>query len=190
MKKTVNIILSACFMLLASCSWNGKSNNQATIQHTSTDVDFPDSIQKMQEMHFSDTVTWNDGTLYLYDIHRKPDTSLAMIEDEHHIHYVDNSIVLTIKKNGNPTFCKTFTKEAFMSLLDEDFRVHGILEGLGFDKIVPQGLQFAASISDPSQDDWYMPFLVTISGNSIVSIKRDPTLDSGSPQSSNEEDGV
>lgn len=190
MKKATNIILSACLMLFASCSWNSKSNSQAIPQRPTTDVDFPDSIQKMQEMHFSDTVTWNDGTLYQYDIHRKPDTSLTMIEDEHHIRYVDNSIVLTIKKGGNQTFCKTFTKKVFMSLLDDDFRTHGILEGLVFDKIVPQGLQFAASISDPSQDDWYMPFLVTISGNSIVSIKRDPTLDSGSPQPSDDGDGV
>lgn len=189
MKSTPFIFLSILLVFLVACNGNSGSGQQSQPLRPNPDTDFPDSIQRMQEMHFNDTLTWK-SVFYHFDIHRTPDAQLPMVEDEHHIRYVDNHIALKISKGDANFFSKTFTKKDFQALLDNDFRTHGILEGLVFDCPTPEGLQFAASISDPSQDDWYMPFLVVISKDGKVSIKKDTTLDSGSMQMSDEDDGV
>ena len=80
-----------------------------------------------------------------------------------------------------------FTKTAFDSFLDDDYRNTGILEGLVFDKAEGGVLRFAASVSHPNTDE-YIPILIKIDRNGNMKMERDVNLDTTSEEE--EEDGV
>ena len=88
---------------------------------------------------------------------------------------------------GSVFFQKRFTKTAFDSFLDDDYRNTGILEGLVFDKAEGGVLRFAASVSHPNTDE-YIPILIKIDRNGNMKMERDVNLDTTSEEE--EEDGV
>ena len=105
-----------------------------------------------------------------------------MVKDETGQKYYDNIISLTITRDdGSTFFSRTFTKQAFDSCLDDDYRNTGILEGLVFDKVSNGTLRFAASVSHPGTDE-YIPIVLTIDRFANVSIKRDTQLDTSSEE--------
>ena len=62
------------------------------------------------------------------------------------------------------------------SLLNDDYRKTGILEGLVFDKVEGNNLFFAASVCHPQTDE-YIPMVVSVSNLGDVGIKLDNQLD-------------
>lgn len=73
-------------------------------------------------------------------------------------------------------FKRSFTKAAFESLLDDDYRRTGILEGLVYDRVEGNNLFFAASVCHPQTDE-YIPLVLTVSNFGDVGIKLDTQLD-------------
>lgn len=111
-----------------------------------------------------------------------------MVKDETGQAYLDNVIDLKITRAGGSVFFqKRFTKTAFDSFLDDDYRNTGILEGLVFDKAEGGVLRFAASVSHPNTDE-YIPILIKIDRNGNMKMERDVNLDTTSEEE--EEDGV
>ena len=91
--------------------------------------------------------------------------------------FVDNRISVKVaRSDGSVFFSRTFTKAAFESYLNNDYRQTGILEGLVYDKAEGNNLFFAASVSHPQTDE-YIPFVVSLSNLGDIGIRLDTDLD-------------
>ncbi len=114
---------------------------------------------------------------YQVDIRRMADDSLRMVKDETGQLFVDNSISLKIfRSDGSLFFSKVFTKSAFESQLNDDYRRTGILEGIVFDRVEGTQLYLAGSVCHPQTDE-YIPFIISISSLGDVDIRPDDDLD-------------
>lgn len=142
---------------------------------------------KMQPYTDKRDVQWL-GKTYQVVLNRKANDSLRMVKDETGQKFVDNSISLVVKRSdGSVAISKTFTKANFESYITEEFRKAGILEGLVFDKVEGQQLDFAASISLPQTDE-YIPLSVKVDNFGNVTIKRDEQLDTRGDDADDEQD--
>ena len=91
--------------------------------------------------------------------------------------YKDNTIRLTLRRNGSVYFDKTFTKATFAQSIDKDFYNNAILDGIRFLRVEPgQGLIFSFAVSYPDSD-MSVPFLMTISDAGAFSFIKDENLD-------------
>lgn len=180
------IAASAMFASVA-CSSDPTPNQTSSQQTTEPGaVTNPaNGTGQLQQSHNEDTVTWNK-VLYTYHIDRTPDTTKTVALDDSDKKFSDNKITLVIKRGTAEFVRKTFTKDDFASHLDTDFRQKGILEGLVYDQIAPNGLQFAASVCYP-QSDLYIPLLITVSSSGKISIRKDDTLDTSNPETEEEQ---
>lgn len=134
-----------------------------------------DNIQRMRDYRYSDTVRWK-GRLYTYEVVRRADDSLAVVTDDDGSRYADNYVELTVRCGDENFFHRRFTKQTFMPYLDADFKKKGLLEGMAFDKVLPEGIRFSISVSYPFSD-MCRPFSVTLSSTGGMSIIRDEVLD-------------
>lgn len=173
------LILAACIVLAVNISCTSKKEEPAaSTQANSTTVktDGP-TIDKNSEITVLDTIEWHGGTYYA-EIHRYPaNDSASILEDELGDLYADNCIMLTITRNGKTFYKNLFRKSTFRNQVPNEFYGRFRLNGLVFDKIVPQGMQFAASIGNPSQDDEYLPYNIIISSSGTMSITKSSELD-------------
>jgi hypothetical protein len=80
------------------------------------------------------------------------------------------------RTDGSVAISKTFTKANFDAYIDARYRKEGILEGLVFDDVDEQDLEFAASVCLPQTDE-YIPLEVTINNYGNVKIERDSQMD-------------
>ncbi len=177
MKQRLNLLLlCACGIFMISCSNKDKppAVNQDTI------LAFDETINKgvieMDQFHINDSTTYK-GHVYIYDITRMPDSTLATVtEQETQNLYRDNHVELKILKDGASFVEKTFTKKDFLSYIDEGFKKNGILEGFVFNENSDNGLCFSTSVSYP-QSDMYITLSVTIAPNGTISIVRDNIIE-------------
>ena len=136
----------------------------------------PSGPVRMQSYHDQRDVQWL-GKKYTIDISRVPDDSLAMVTDETGQKFVDNRISLTVRRaDGSVALSKTFLKRTFEAYLDKEYQRAGILEGVVFDEVDGNYLEFAASVSLPQTDE-YIPLEVKIDNFGNMAIKRDTELD-------------
>ncbi len=133
-----------------------------------------DGIQRMQVYNYSDTIVV-DGREYIYRLHREASDSLQAVVDDDGVRYADNVYTLSIMAGGKQFFSRSFTKGAFASYLSNDFRQHGILDGMMFDPSLP-GLAFAVSVSMP-QSDMVEPLLLHVDHQGGIVIERDERSD-------------
>ena len=172
MKRLIQILPLAALLLLASCSQKKKSDDIIA----KPEVVKPQAPIRMQEYKHTDDVLWL-GKNYQVEVHRMADDSLKMVQDENGQKFIDNRIsVKVMRADGSVFFSRSFTKAAFESLLNNDYRKTGILEGLVYDKAEGNNLFFAASVSHPQTDE-YIPFLVSLSNFGDVGICLDSDLD-------------
>ena len=148
----------------------------------------PQSPIRMQDYTQTKDVQWL-GKNYQIEIKRMADDSLRMVKDESGQKFVDNRISLrVIRADGSVFFNSGFTKAAFDSYLNDDYRRTGILEGFVFDKVEGNHLFFAASVCHPQTDE-YIPLVVSLSNLGEVGIRLDNNLDTyGDGQSSVDDD--
>ena len=174
MRKGIQIVLVAALVLAtAACSEKKKHDD---IIATKTEAPKPQGPIRMQEYRQNTDIQWL-GKNYQVEIVRSPDDSLRMVKDETGQKFVDNRISLRIiRADGSVFFKRSFTKAAFESLLDDDYRRTGILEGLVYDRVEGNNLFFAASVCHPQTDE-YIPLVLTVSNFGDVGIKLDTLLD-------------
>jgi hypothetical protein len=185
MKKLVKIVFfCALATVVASCSEKKKHDDIIAPKVEKPKLQAP---VRMQEYDQTTDVHWLNKS-YQVVVNRTPDDSLRMVKDETGQKYVDNRISLRIiRADGSVFFSKTFTKAAFESLLNDDYRKTGILEGLVFDKVEGNNLFFAASVGHPQTDE-YIPMVVTVSNLGNVGIKLDTQLDTNGDYTEEKDD--
>ena len=136
----------------------------------------PSAPIRMQPYSDSRDVLWLDRS-YKIEVNREASDSLPMVKDETGQKFVDNRIsVRVLRSDGTVAISKSFTKTTFNDYLTAHFLQAGILEGLVFDKVDGQQLDFAASVSLPLSDE-YIPLEVKIDNFGNVKIARDADLD-------------
>ena len=173
MNNKIIIALIAVPLLLASCG-KKKQSNDIIVQNVETPK--PQAPIRMQDYRQTTDVQWL-GKQYQVEVARTASDSLAMVKDEIGQKFVDNRITLKVIRQDGTVFCtKTFTKAAFASCLDDDYRKTGILEGFVFDRAEGNQLFFAASVSHPQTDE-YIPIVVTLSNFGEVGVSRDDTIE-------------
>jgi hypothetical protein len=161
MKKSLYfaIVLVAIIFLLLACT-NGASGNdtkQLQIIHINNG-----SPEERRAEVFQDTqIIALNNTEYHSCITRTPNDSLPYVTSEDGITYVDNAITLRITRGNVPIFNRTFTKNSFASLVDDEFLRKTTLEGMVYDTTTPEGIKYAVSLCYP-QTDLYMPISITI----------------------------
>lgn len=184
MKKLYQILPLAALLLLTGCSQKKKSDD---IIATKPEVVKPQAPIRMQEYKQTTDVAWL-GKNYQVEVHRVADDSLKMVKDENGQKFVDNRIsVKVMRSDGSVFFSRSFTKAAFESYLNNDYRQTGVLEGLVYDKVEGNNLFFAASVSHPQTDE-YIPLVVSVSNFGEVGIRLDTDLDTNGGNEANADD--
>jgi hypothetical protein len=154
---------------------------------TKPEVVKPQAPIRMQEYKQTTDVAWL-GKNYQVEVHRVADDSLKMVKDENGQKFVDNRIsVKVMRSDGSVFFSRSFTKAAFESYLNNDYRQTGVLEGLVYDKVEGNNLFFAASVSHPQTDE-YIPLVVSVSNFGEVGIRLDTDLDTNGGNEANTDD--
>ena len=174
MRNVVYLCVCVLALLVAACSPQ-KKNDKEDLQVLMKDSTDASGIQRMQVSDIKTTFTFK-GKDYQSEVLRKPDDGLAVVKDEQGEKFADNSISLRITCGGKQIVDKVFTKQSFASFVDENFLNHGILEGLVFDKITPEGIKYAASICYP-QTDLYVPLSLTITADGKISMAKEDLLE-------------
>ena len=160
-------------LITTSC---GKKKQHDDIIVQETEAPKPQAPIRMQDYKDVKDIQWL-GKQYQVEVTRTASDSLAMVKDETGQQFVDNRIVLKVIRQDGTVFCtKTFTKSAFNSCLDDDYRKTGILEGFVFDKAEGNQLFFAASVCHPQTDE-YIPMVVTVSNFGEVGIAKDQQME-------------
>lgn len=168
-------VLALTFVGLITTSC-GKKKQHDDIIVQETEAPQPQAPIRMQDYKDVKDVQWL-GKQYQIEVSRTACDSLAMVKDETGQQFVDNRIVLRVIRQDGTVFCtKTFTKSAFNTCLDDDYRKTGILEGFVFDKAEGNQLIFAASVCHPQTDE-YIPMVVTVSNFGEVGIAKDQQME-------------
>lgn len=132
-------------------------------------------VIRMKDYHYSASIKSGNAE-YTYSVDRVPNDTLPVVTDEAGDRYADNAIRLRINKSGSQIFNRLFTKRTFKAYAGEGFISKAILEGMAFDKVVPQGLRFSASVSYPNSD-MFVPFSITVAPDGSYVIAKDEVLD-------------
>ena len=173
MNKVLTISVLAGVLCVAGCK-EKKTHDDIIAPRIETPA--PSGPERMADSRVERDVQWL-GKNYKVEVWRRADDSLRMVKDETGQAYVDNRISLrVIRADGSVCFSRTFTKSAFESLLDDDYRKTGILEGFVYDKVDGNRLVFAASVCHPRTDE-YIPIVVTVNNFGDVNIELDTQLD-------------
>ena len=174
-----NLIMVGCLALtLMACGGKKKSNDIIT----RVELPKPQEPVRLQSYSDSKDIQWIGRTYHL-NINRQPSDSLPMVKDETGQQFVDNYITLVVsRQDGSQFYSHKFTKKDFDRYLDDDYRNTGILEGLVYDKVDGDWIEFAASVSHPQTDE-YIPLVVRLSRMGELSIKRDTQMDTSANDS-------
>lgn len=169
MKKLIYLLFIVVITFMVACgSKNGKAKSDIEVVNPdSMDVH---GLQRMQTSKAEMDISYK-GKKYLSMVSRMPDEELPHVSNEMGDVYVDNKITLSLTREGQKVFEKTFTKNDFVAVVDSDFLAKSVLEGIVFDKTTPQGFVYAASVCYP-QTDLYVPMSITISPDGRMSIAK------------------
>lgn len=176
MNKNITIIAAVSIMMATACK-EKKQPVREDIITTRQEVPAPKAPITMQEYKDIKDVEWQ-GKKYRVEIARTPADSLPMVKDELGQKYVDNRITLIVSRQDSTVFYKrSFTKNAFASYLDDDYRSKGILEAMIFEKVADGALEFAVSIAHPQSEDEFIPLTMKLDRDGGLNIKRDTEID-------------
>lgn len=145
--------------------------------------------RQMPDLELTDSLRQGNHQ-YVYEILRTPCDSLGKVKDDMGDFYLDNTIRLTLRRDGILFFDKTFTKATFAQSIDKDFYANAILDGVRFLRAEPgQGLIFSFAVSYPDSD-MSVPFLMTITDAGSFTFVKDENLDREEGDSVFFDDGV
>ncbi len=169
---------------LALCSCGGKARQgQDGTDYYMVASSAEDSVSAVTGVRSLQTIEATVDTVYRGKqchsyVVRRADESLPQVSsDESGARYLDNRITLRLTVGGSKVLERDFLKSSFAQYLDSDFLEHALLEGLTFDKVVPDGLRYVASVGYP-ESDLYVPFSVVVSTRGDVTISKSDLLDS------------
>mgnify|MGYP004450007367 CR=1 FL=1 len=103
---------------------------------------------------------------------RTPCDSVAVILDEDGYRTVDNTISLTINRDGAPMFSRTYARRAFkIGISDADFSQY-VLMNMVFDRMTTSGPRFIATLGVGSADDVFVQFALTVGSDGTTNIEQ------------------
>lgn len=171
------IMMLMAAALVTSCG-DKKKENETAAQAMPAKKQGPVREQRRQSC---DTVTWR-GMKTIIMIERNADEGGDIVSDETGTKYCDNEMHLNITCGGNEVVNRTLHKSDFKPYMDAGLYNKYVLEGLVFDTIKDGNLILAASVANPSQEDEYMPFKITVTPGGGFTVTRDNELDTSSPE--------
>ena len=171
MNKTFpTLLFSSALIVLSSCTQQN-TKKEVTIQTEQT----IDEVHSMPDYSYIDSLMQGSHKV-VYSIERECAEDLPIVEDEYGVKYKDNRYALDIRKDGNKLFSKKFTKADFNSILSEDFKKYGIIDGMRFNRAEEGKLYFNTCVSYP-ESDMTCPFLLIIGPDGSYSIEHDTTVE-------------
>lgn len=181
-KYTINIVSALCAILATFSTTSCGGNSTTTSENDSINLlEKPESqddiLYKLNAYQVSDTVRMN-GHKYTYSIERIPLDSI-IITDADGNRSRDNSIRLSVQRDGVTFFERTFTRAAFHIRIDEKYYQQCILLGMNFDRVTDYGLRFQASIGNGADSEDYKPYSVTIGTDGSTDITELDLYDDG-----------
>jgi len=156
-------IASIMLMAMGMAACGDKRNNNSEADEAvalQMAEDLSNVVVELNEFHVNGSVNYN-GHEYAYTIERLPQDSVIVVDEEGYKSR-DNSIILTIQRDGANFFQRRFTRSAFHIRIDDSYYKQCILLGMNFDRTTEYGLRFIASIGKGSDSEDYKPYSVTI----------------------------
>lgn len=171
MKTIVFTALAVGIMMLTACKEKKQGDGQ--IITTDYEVPQPKAPVAMSQTADSRVVQWVDGRVYKVSITRMPADSLPMVTDEIGQKYVDNAVRVAIMRSDSTTFIdKVFTKSAFASHLDNDYRHNAMLVGMHYLECHGTEMDFVAVFNHPAAtDDEAIDLKLTIDSQRNIKIQ-------------------
>ncbi len=166
------LLVAACVVLVMFGCKKGKEEATPVVY---PDVVLEDGVYTLPNYHVSgaDTV---GSDIYTYDIVREPDDSLPMVTNDWGT-TKDNTITLTLTRNGRKYYSQMFTKRMFQSSIDASLYESSILDGIRFLRNEKgQGMVFSLAVSEPNSD-MGMAFAVTVADDGNVSFAKEDIMD-------------
>ena len=150
--------------------------NKSVKQETWVAPEHEAITRQMPDLELTDSTTLG-GHTYVYSILRTPCDSLEKVKDDMDDLYLDNTIRLTLHRDGAVYFDHTFTKATFAPSIDKGFYDNAILDGIRFlHAEAGQGLVFSFAVSYPDSD-MSIPVLMTITDQGTFTFVKDENLD-------------
>ena len=152
MKAKTIMIAAAAFMLATACgSRKSKSKDIITTDYVApkptTPIAMDGDVQNQQ-------VEWMEGRHYQVSVSRAAADSLAMVTDELGQKYIDNIITVDVKRADESVFFhRSYTKQSFVAWLDADYQKKAILQGMRFQRVDGNALEFVAWVNYPTSSD-------------------------------------
>ncbi|MBQ9286803.1 MAG: DUF4738 domain-containing protein [Bacteroidaceae bacterium] len=183
--KAKGYILSvlALGLFLSGCKNTPKTDEELENELSIEDIVDADlsGEQRSQEQLMRDTVRV-DGVLYTYEIHRVSSDELPQVRGDysHNAIFFDNTASLRVMRGETVIYSKTFTKNSFSNFIEPDMMKNSILEGLVFDHVIDGGIQFAAAVGYPQDEEMFVPLRIKVMTDGQVKIDKDPLTDTAS----------
>jgi len=109
---------------------------------------------------------------YAYTIQRNPADSAQLIVDSEGYRAYDNTITLTVKRDGAQIFSRRFSRAAFkIGIGDEEFS-HYVLMNMVYGRMTDNGPQFIVSLGEASNDDMFIQYALTVASDGSTNIVR------------------
>ena len=170
-------------LFLSGCKNSPKTDEELENELSIEDIVDADlsGEQRSQEQLMRDTVRV-DGILYTYEIHRVSSDELPQVRGDysHNAIFFDNTASLRVKRGETVIYSNTFTKNSFSNFIEPEMLKNSILEGLVFDHIIEGGIQFAAAVGYPQDDEMFVPLRIKVMANGDVKIDKDTMNDTAS----------
>lgn len=170
-------------LFLSGCKNTPKTDEELENELSIEDIVDADlsGEQRSQEQLMCDTVRV-DGVLYTYEIHRVSSDELPQVRGDysHNAIFFDNTASLRVMRGETVIYSKTFTKNSFSNFIEPDMMKNSILEGLVFDHVIDGGIQFAAAVGYPQDEEMFVPLRIKVMTDGQVKIDKDPLTDTAS----------
>ena len=170
-------------LFLSGCKNTPKTDEELENELSIEDIVDADlsGEQRSQEQLMRDTVRV-DGVLYTYEIHRVSSDELPQVRGDysHNAIFFDNTASLRVMRGETVIYSKTFTKNSFSNFIEPDMMKNSILEGLVFDHVIDGGIQFAAAVGYPQDEEMFVPLRIKVMTDGQVKIDKDPLTDTAS----------
>lgn len=185
MKKRYTIIVLIMLPFLLCCKRDSKKESPVVkdgkilIEKT---MQTPMERKRMQPVQSEQSVVLKNKTFQSV-ITCTPNDTLPKVTSVNGDVFIDNQINLKILNGTQLVVNKTFTKHNFASLVSTGFLKRAILEGMVYDKTLPEGIAYAVSLSFP-QSDLYVPITMVVNEAGVVHMERVEVLDEALPADS------
>ena len=187
MKKN-RILLFLLTLVLAACNQKSPDADKVVQEEKSEKKDSENIIHRLPVLHGVDTVK-SGKNVYIIEVHREAFDSLGIVTDDMGYRYADNSLKISVRKNGSSLFYRTFKKKDFLHLLDAEFAKHSILDGCRFLQVHEGMVSFSLAVSYPDSD-MSRPFKLNIGPDGSYMIVKNDDLEDEYISDSLSSDGV